>query len=199
MRTYDRPPAPQQPQGGQPWQSGLPPERAVTGQDWLTGGVFCALAILIPLVFGATGMGATFLPMYLPVFALALIAPWQVALVVGIVSPLLAGALNGLLLADPPAAILMAIELGGGATVAAMCRALNWSLYPALICGLICARSIGVTALVTVGRLMGHDQSVNAYVRNLTDSWPGLVLVLIVVPTAVYAVRLITVASSGQK
>jgi len=176
------------------------PGNVTTARDWAMGGLFGALGITVPIVFHAVGMGKAFLPMYLPIFALGLLCSWPVALVVGLVTPILSAVLTGMPPLAPPIAVIMSIELGAGATVTSLCRRLGWGIFPSLLAGLVASRAIGVAGLVTIGRLLGYDEPVYAYaVLSLATSWPGFVLLLSVVPGAVYAIETASILGPSHR
>lgn len=166
--------------------------RLFEARDLALGGLLGALAITLPMAFHALGpgMGPIFLPMYLPILALGLLASWEVALVVGCAAPLISAALTGMPPLAPPVALLMAFELGALAASASLARRIRLDIWPAAVLAIVASRIAGTFALVTIGRALGYDKSVLAYaVLSLGIAWPGILLQLTVVPGAVYAIQ----------
>lgn len=166
-------------------------ERLLDARDLALGGLFGALGIVVPIAFHALGpgMGPIWLPMYLPLLALGLLASWRTALIVGLITPILSSVLTGM---PPiaPVAPLMAFELGALATSASLCRQVGMSIPVATVVAIIATRVVGTLALVTIGRAMGMEQSVPAYaILGLAVAWPGILLQLTVVPAAAYAIE----------
>lgn len=154
------------------------------------GGLFGALAITLPMLFHAVGLGKVFLPMYLPILALGLLASWNVALLVGLMAPLISALLTGMPPLAPPIAFIMMAELAALGAVAALARSLGAGIWPAAVLGIIAARVVGIVALVTIGRALGFDQGVYEFaILGFIVSWPGIFLQLTVVPGAVYAIE----------
>jgi hypothetical protein len=164
--------------------------RLFEARDLTMGGLFGALAIVVPIVFHAVGMGKVFLPMYLPLLALGLLASWEVALTVGCVAPLLSALLTGMPPLAPPVAVLMMLELSAMATIASIVRSTGWGIWPAAILGILAARGVGALAVLTVLPLIGLQQNLGAYVAAaFVASLPGVVLLLTVVPGAVLMIE----------
>ncbi|MCU0289629.1 MAG: ECF transporter S component, partial [Acidobacteria bacterium] len=59
-----------------------------SGYDLLLAGLFMALALVLPLLFHAIGLGSAFLPMFFPIIAAGFLVTLPAALVVGVMSPL---------------------------------------------------------------------------------------------------------------
>ena len=83
-----------------------------TARELAYCGVFGAAALLLPVVFHVVQLGRMFLPMYLPLVALAFFVRPMPAATTGIAAPILSGALTGMPPFYPPIAVLMSIELG---------------------------------------------------------------------------------------
>jgi len=174
--------------------------RLFEARDLAMGGLFGALAIVVPIAFHVVGMGKVFLPMYLPVLALGLLASWEVSLIVGCTVPLISFALTGMPPLAPPVAILMVFELGAMATVASLVRSAGWGLWPATILGITASRAVGLVAVLTVLRLMGFERGVSEYVvAGFVASLPGVVLLLTVVPGAVFAIERTSILGRPEK
>ena len=159
-------------------------------RDLALGGLFGALGIVVPVVFHAAGpkAGPIFLPMYLPILALGLLASWQVTLLVACITPLLSGALTGM--PPPPTAVLMVFELGILGATASLARSRGLGIWPASILAIIAARIVGIAAYAAVGHMLGFAQPLLTWVVvGVVTSWPGVVLQLTVVPGAVYAIE----------
>lgn len=149
-------------------------------------GLLGALAIVLPVLFHAVGLGKVFLPMYLPLLALGLLAGWRQALPACLLAPLLSSVLTGM----PPAAVLplLLVELAALGLIASLTRGLG--IWPATILAVIASRAAGLGALATVLPLLGVKQALSAYLAAaFITSLPGVILLLTVVPAAVYALE----------
>ncbi|MCX7597338.1 MAG: ECF transporter S component [Armatimonadetes bacterium] len=157
-------------------------------RDLALAGLFGALGIVVPIAFHALGpgMGPIFLPMYLPILALGLLASPSVSAQVGFITPLLSSVLTGMPPLAPPVAILMAFELAALAGIAGAARAARLPLLVACVAGIVASRIAGALALMTIGRALGYDKSVVSYaLLSFAMAWPGILLQLTVVPGAV--------------
>mgnify|MGYP000881689675 CR=1 FL=1 len=123
------------------------------------------------------GVGPIFLPMYLPILALGLLASWRTTVLVGLIAPLLSAVLTGMPPLAPPVALLMAAELAALAGVAGAARRAGLGVWPACVLALIGSRVVGVLAVLTVGHALGYNKSVWEYaVLSLGVAWPGMIL-----------------------
>lgn len=167
-------------------------EPLLEARDLALGGLFGALAIVLPVVFHALGpgVGPILLPMYLPVLALGLLVSWRTSALVGLLAPLLSSVLTGMPPMAPPIALLMSAELAALATAAGLARSAGVPLWVACLLALVASRVVGTLALLTIGHALGYNQSIWQYaVLSLALAWPGLALQLTVVPATVFALE----------
>lgn len=161
-------------------------------RDLALGGLFGALGIVVPIVFHAAGpkAGAIFLPMYLPILALGLLASWEVAVIVGCATPLISAALTGM---PPllPTGLLMVFELAALAVTASLICHRGYSIMAAVIGAIIAARIVGAGIYAGFGSMLGFEnEALLAWVAaGILTSWPGILLQLSVVPGAVYLIE----------
>ncbi len=144
-----------------------------------------ALALALPPVFHAVGLGSRFLPMLLPLLLNGFLVPWRWAVVTGFTVPWLSSLAMGMPPILPPLAAVVAAEaavLGGAA--AALYRRGRGRLWVALPAAVVLGRSC--TALTTwlLARffdLPPHLTSASVIVQGL----PGVALQFTVVPIVV--------------
>lgn len=151
-------------------------------------GLFGAAALLLPFLFHLVHLGSVFMPMYLPLVTLAfLVGPLPAAVTAG-VTPLLSSAATGMPPFYPPVAPFMAVELAAMAAVIAAFRrrwpraSPVWLLVPVLAGGRV----------LYVALVYGFARVVDLPARfvagaSLVTGWPGLILILVVVPAVVGA------------
>jgi len=166
-------------------------KRPVSPRDVVLGGLFLALALVLPTVFHLFGAGQVFLPMHIPIFLAGfMVTPW-VAAVVGFVAPLLSSVLTGMPPFSPPVAQVMAAELAVyGLTTALLYRAtrrvvLSWVL--AALAGRLGAGLVGAGVLP----LLGFQGTPLLYplTAAVVTGLPGLALQAVLVPGVVYLVQ----------
>lgn len=162
--------------------------RLFEARDLALGGLMGALALVLPIAFHAVpNAGPAFLPMYYPIMALALLASWEVAVIVAVLVPVLSSLLTGM--PPPPMAVLMIGELAAMAAVASLLRP-RLGLWPAAVLGLLAARVAGVLLVVSLIPLIGEGRTAIAYATTaFVVGLPGTVVLLTVVPAAVYAIE----------
>ena len=158
--------------------------------------VFVVLSVLTPWAFHQFPLaGPTFLPMHFFIFAAALAGGWQAGAIVGLLTPFASYAVSGL----PPVMILpqIAVEVTAYGLIAGLLRQklnLNvvWSLLGAMAGGRIAL----LAAAFVVQLVTGHVYSplgptatpLTAVWNTVAQSWPGIVVQLVLVPVAFWAV-----------
>lgn len=167
--------------------------------DLVLGGLFIALALVLPMVFHLIGAGPVFLPMHIPVFLAGFtVTPW-VAAIVGLVAPLLSALLTGMPPLSPPIAQGMMIELAVyGLATALLYRAtrrifLSWAL--AAVSGRLAYGLAGAFILP----LFGFKGIPVFYplTAGLVTGLPGLALQAVLVPSAVYVIERVTARAAA--
>jgi hypothetical protein len=159
-------------------------------RDLALGGVFGAAALLLPVIFHVIQLGRVFMPMYLPLVALAFLVGPRTAFTTALMVPLISGLATGMPPFYPPIAPVMAVELALVCAGIALARrrwpALNeWAiLVPALVAG----RVLNTALMYGLARALGLPAEFIAGL-SFVAGWPGVVLMLVVVPPLVRAVR----------
>lgn len=151
-------------------------------------GLFGAAALLLPVIFHLLHVGHVFMPMYLPLVALAFFVRPRAAALTALLAPLLSGAVTGMPPFMPPVAPVMALEL---ALIALMIGALRraWPRLPvwcALAPALVVGRLVNASFLFAAARALDLPAGFVAGI-SLLSGWPGLVLMLVVIPGLVRA------------
>jgi len=171
-----------------------PTSSFLKARDISLAGLLGALGLVLPMLFHLVGLGKVFLPMFIPILmAGLLISPWM-AVLVGIVVPLLSALLTGMPPLVPPTAILMAIELPVMAMVAHLLYR-RWRLHIviAVVGALVAGKLVTGIEIVTIAPLLGLQRAVIPYlVATTVTSLPGIILNIVVVPLAVKAIERVT-------
>jgi len=161
-------------------------EQQITARELAYCGLFGASAMLLPGLFHLVRLGSAFLPMYLPLVALAFFVRPLPAAVTSAIVPMLSAAATGMPPLYPPIAPLMAVELAAMATLIAAAR-MRWPksnelavLIPVLIMG----RGLN-TALAAAWAAAADLPPVPVASLSLVSGWPGIVLIVIGVPVVV--------------
>lgn len=166
-------------------------KRPLTPRELAYCGVLGAAALLLPVVFHLLRLGHVFMPMYLPLMVLAFFVRPLPAATTAFVVPLVSAAVTGMPPLYPPVAPVMAVELAVMAALIAGVLVLKpaanqwWLLALALALG----RGLNLGLVYGVSRLLELPAAFLAGASFLAG-WPGIVLMLVVVPPVVRAARL---------
>lgn len=189
--ALNRRPATTQHAPGPPFATGArlePRETAYTA-------VFGAGALLLPVLFHALQLGRWFLPMYLPLFALAFLVRPLAAAGTAAAVPWISALLTGMPPLYPPVALWMSLELAATVGAAAWWsgRRPTGNPAPILLTCLLAGRFIHVGLVWITAYLMELPAGLLAGL-SLSSGWPGVLLICGVVPPVVQRLR-----SSGKK
>jgi len=147
--------------------------------------MFTALGVLLPQIFHWFGLGATFLPMFFPVLAGALLLPRGLACTVALLTPLSSWMLTGMPPLAPPILPLLLIELTISALIASSLHVhLGRSALLALAAALLADRLLlyGIVELVT--KLAGVEHPLFGPAMVLAGV-PGIVMMLLLLPPSI--------------
>jgi len=159
-------------------------------RDLAYGGLFGAAALLLPAVFHMLQLGRVFMPMYLPLVALAFLVRPGVAAATALMVPVISGAVTGMPPFYPPIAFVMAIELAVMAGVIALViqrrPGLNeWAvLVPVLLAGRVINFALMYVAALALELPAGFVAGL-----SLISGWPGIILMIVVIPPLVRVIR----------
>lgn len=160
-----------------------------SGRDLLLSGLLLALALVIPVLFHAVGLGSEFLPMFFPILLAGFLLPLPVAVSVGVMAPLLSGLLTGMPPFFPPTAFIMMAE---GAVLTALPVLLNRKagipIFPVLALTILVDRLVLLAAVLLVARWLRLPEGVLG-AASVIRGLPGCLLILILIPPLVKALR----------
>ena len=165
--------------------------KKIETKEIVISGLLLASGILLPMFFHMFGMtGPIALPMHIPVLIGRFLLPPQLALLLGIITPLASGILTGMPVMFPMA-VIMAFELGFyGFTASLATRKFNLPAIPALIISMVVGRiAAGLTVAVLV-QLFGVKMNPVMFVTGAVVTWlPGIIIQLIFIPSLIYAIN----------
>lgn len=144
--------------------------------------LFITAAVLFPQFFHLFGLGATFLPMFLPVFAGAMILSWKFTLVLGVSSPLISWLFTGMPPLIPPVLPVMIAELGSAALLISVLRYHRKKpVWLALGIGILWDRLLLFFLVTVVAPLFGITHPLFS-IALVASGIPGIVLQLVIIP-----------------
>ncbi len=149
-------------------------------------GLFGAAALLLPVLFHLIHVGHIFMPMYLPLVALAFFVRPGMSALTALIVPLLSGAVTGMPPFYPPVAPVMAVELTVMSAVIGVTRRFfpRVHILMILIPVLALGRGINAGLMYLVAGYLGLPPAFVAGISFLSG-WPGIVLMLVVIPALV--------------
>ena len=160
------------------------------------GGLFGAAALVLPMVFHLLHLGHVFMPMYLPIMALAFFSSPRIAATTAFLVPLFSGLFTGMPPFYPPVAVAMSIEL----TVMSALASWGARRFPGrTLLVLLPTLLLGRGLQAGFGYLLGLLLELPAGFLSITSvvsGWPGLVLMILVIPTVL---RLVERRASDQE
>lgn len=151
--------------------------------------MFVALGVLFPQMFHVLGVGSTFLPIFLPVLAVAILLPVRTALTVALLTPLASWMLTGMPPLSPPILPLMLIELPATAAVVNILRrGLRWPVSAAVAGAMIADRAVLSLLVVAVTRIAGVDHPLLGP-ATVVAGIPGVILAIVVLPPSIAVIE----------
>ena len=162
-----------------------PENQATAAREIALAGAFCALGVVVPILFHMVGMGRFFLPMHLPVLLAGLLLGPRIAWAVGLAVPWLSSALTGM--PPMPTPILMSAELVALAEIASAlvgCGVPVWLASVGAIGGRCAVTWLTTLALAPYLGLPAHA----AGWASIVSGAPGIVLQIVVAPTVALGV-----------
>lgn len=166
----------------------------------LTGTALCiALGLIVPMLFHAVGLGATFSPMHLPVLLCGLcFGPWY-GLICGVLCPFISSIVTGM---PPlfPTCLTMTFELSVyGFLSGFLYRTLKKNIYLSLIITMIAGRLTGGFVSAVIFTIIGSPYSFELFFSAyFITTLPGILVQLIIVPLIVFALEKGKVISSPR-
>lgn len=158
---------------------------------------FVALSVLTPWAFHQFSLaGATFLPMHFFVIIAALTCGWQAGIIVGLATPLASYAITGM-----PAVTIMpqlTIEIMAYGLLAGLLRQklnlnVGWSLLGAMVGGRLALLLAVLVVQAVTGSVYSPlgpaTGSFAAVWHTVSQSWPGLVAQLALIPVAMWLIN----------
>jgi len=154
-------------------------------------GLFIAIGLILPMAFHVLGPGTTFLPMHIPVLMAGFSLGLPMALLVGILTPILSSLLTGMPLIFPVLPFMI-LELGTYALgTSFLYRTKKWNVYVSLLVTMVLGR---IAAMGAVWVLVNYTTAKlpNPWVfitGAITAGIPGIFIQLILIPPIVIMLR----------
>ncbi|CAK7084867.1 ECF transporter S component [Tissierella sp. P1] len=156
----------------------------------IIAGLLLAIGVIIPTIFHTTGIpGNIFLPMHVPVLIGGFLLPPYLALLLGMLTPIL----NSLITGMPPLfpmAVIMIFELGiYGLVASILYRKLELPSVVALIISMIAGRIMAGLVVFILAAFFAIEMDPMIFViGGVTTGIPGIIIQLVLVPSLVYSI-----------
>lgn len=169
-------------------------------RELILAGVLLALGIVVPMIFHTVGiMGTVFLPMHIPVLIGGLLISPVLALLLGVITPILNSILTGM---PPmfPMAVIMMFELGAyGLFSSIATRKLKLNSILALIVSMILGRVVAGVTVFILSSYFGVQLNPIVFAKSgIIAGLPGITIQLILIPSLVYALSRINQSSNAN-
>ncbi|NOZ63082.1 MAG: ECF transporter S component [Calditrichaeota bacterium] len=143
--------------------------------------LFLALCVVVPIVFHSMGVGAIFLPMFLPILLAGFIIEFPYAILVGLLGPFLSSILTGM----PPLFPTTPIMTVEGVTAAGLASYLyqrqKWPVWSSLIVSIVAERLSLIAMGFVIAPLLNLPGEIFSFYK-IVESTPGILLQLAGVP-----------------
>jgi len=163
-----------------------------SGQDFLLGSLLLALALILPILFHAVGLGSAFLPMFYPILTAGFLIAWPVAAAVGFLAPLTSALLTGtsaLLTGMPPlfppiAPIMMMEGLVLTSLPYWLHQKHSLKIIPTMVVTVAAERAVLLAAVVLLAKWLELPEGVLGLI-SVARGLPGIVIIFIIIPPLV--------------
>ena len=159
-------------------------------KELVLSGLLLAIGIFLPMIFHSIGiMGKVFLPMHIPVLIGGFLLSPYLALILGVMTPLLSASLTGMPVMFPMA-IIMAFELGIYGLVASIAIR-RCKVIPSLIVSLVAGRVVAGLIVFFLVQFFGLKMNPMLFVKGaIITGLPGIIVQIILIPMLVYMLKL---------
>jgi len=160
--------------------------------------ITAACAVVIPVLFHLLGLGTIFLPMFIPLSIGAYFLTPAFALLTGTIAPITSTVLTGMPPLYPPIAIIMMIELSLFCFFISLLKQKFYlNNYLIIVFAIIFDRIILYVLYAIV--LPYFKISFGMFsLYDLFKSFPGIILLILITPTAVNGINVIIQKNAGR-
>lgn len=163
----------------------------ISTKELVLSGLLLASGIILPMIFHIFGMtGPIALPMHIPVLLGGFLLSPYLALILGVITPIISGLLTGMPVLFPMA-VIMAAELGTYGLIAALAnRILKLPTIPSLILSMISGRIVAGLTVSLLVQLFAININPILYVKGaVLTGIPGIIIQMFFIPSLVYSIK----------
>lgn len=153
-------------------------------RDMIFAAMMVALGIVIPMSIHSLNVSQVVLPMHLPVLVGGFILPWPLALLVGVLTPVLSSLLTSM---PPlmPMLPIMVVELATyGMAASVLYHKAKWHPLPTLLVTMVAGRLVASVMVWLLVQFLGIEflPPMAFFISSITTGLPGIIIQLILVP-----------------
>jgi hypothetical protein len=146
--------------------------------------LFAALGVILPQFFHLVGLGAMFLPMFLPVMLGSMLLKRRFAFTVAVISPLASWLLTGMPPLAPPVLPVILLELSIiSLTISTLRVHQQKPVMVALISAILIDRLLLFIIVIIIAPIFGFANPLFS-IALVMSGFPGIILQLITIPLA---------------
>lgn len=164
--------------------------RKITTKKLVTASMLLAIGVIIPSIFHITGLpGQMLLPMHIPVLIGGFLLPPTLALLLGMLTPLLNSFITGMPVLFP-IAIILVFELGAyGLITSLLYRVLKIPSLLALIISMVVGRLVAGLTIFVLSAFFTLPLDPVLFVKGaVITGLPGIIIQIILIPSLIYAI-----------
>ena len=161
----------------------------INGKEIIIASLFGAWALVMPVFFHMLGLGGIFLPMLIPLLTMGFVISIPLAALNGFMIPFVSSFLTGMPSLYPPLALVMGFEGVSLACTASLAyRVFKLNLWISLFLAIAAERVVLILAAIWIAPIFSFPPYMLS-LGSLTASLPGVVLMIIIVPTVIKALE----------
>lgn len=164
--------------------------RRITTKKLVTASMLLAIGVIIPSIFHLTGLpGQMLLPMHIPVLIGGFLLPPSLAMLLGMLTPLLNSFITGMPVLFP-IAIILVFELATYSLITSLFyRILKVPSLLALTVSMILGRVMAGITIFVLSAFFTIPLEPVAFVKGaVITGVPGIIIQIILIPSLVYAI-----------
>jgi hypothetical protein len=162
-----------------------------TTKELMTASLILTIGILFPIIFHFFGIaGAIFLPMHIPVFIGGVVLLPELAILVGLLTPLLSSLLTGMPVLFPIAIIMMFELAAYGWVVSMLTRKYKMNIILSIIIAMFFGRVVATVSVYILVLMFNIKLNPMLYIKGaIVTGLPGILIQLLIIPILIKVIK----------
>ena len=158
-------------------------------RELIIAALFDAWGLAMPALFHAFGLGAVFLPMFIPLLIMGFFVGPAAAALNAFMVPLISALLTGMPPLYPPLAVIISLETTALSATAALCyRTAGWNMWVSMFAAIAAERLVLAVAAVWIAPLFAFPPLMLS-IGSIAASMPGILLLIIITPIVIKSIH----------